>query len=83
MHWESRGFRKRKSDSGGNPKRSGWLPLREAHARTVWGVSPDGRAAKYGYDPAGRLQNWTDTLATTGPDVTMTIGYNAANQINT
>jgi RHS repeat-associated protein len=47
------------------------------------GQTRGGVSTSYGYDSAERLQNWTDTLATTGPDVTTSLGYNAANQINT
>ena len=42
-----------------------------------------GVASSYGYDPAERIQNFTDNLSGTGPDVSTTLGYNAANQIIT
>jgi RHS repeat-associated protein len=40
-------------------------------------------ASSYLYDPAERLQNWTDDLLGAGPDITTTFAYNPANQIIT
>ena len=42
-----------------------------------------GVSTSYSYDHVMRLQNWSDTYAISGPNLTTTLGYNPASQLTT
>lgn len=45
------------------------------------GETRGGVSSTYGYDSAERPQSWADTFASSGPNVTITLGYSPADQI--
>lgn len=47
------------------------------------GETRGGVTSSYGYDAAERPQSWADSFASTGPNVTITLAYNPANQMIT